>query len=316
MLTCQTMAAAPDTKTPPECYFLTRLPAELRIRVYELLLAFRHPIKLRQVVAGSANTHLLRANRQIYSEALPVLYERNTISATRNDFCTRTDPSLRTPVDGRRIRRLLVTSFGESIACNFTMDRCRVCADSAEGFLDALAGMPELREVVVDFSTQTASFWRLRGLSLRSGAGMGRVECEGVGSYRMRGALGEGKVEGAFRNVSLARIWSALGSLAELLPDEVREEAVLAELREGNADLPDKIWLLFCAKYFGRLAELAGPMVAERWAAVDVACAKGDARERAEALHELTLAVQCYVGVQTPAQCRRYLRALRELGTV
>ncbi|OTA36060.1 hypothetical protein BTJ68_03567 [Hortaea werneckii EXF-2000] len=51
---------------------LLRLPSELRIKIYELILAFNRPIKLRQTIAGSQNTNVLRTNRQVYEESLPL----------------------------------------------------------------------------------------------------------------------------------------------------------------------------------------------------------------------------------------------------
>ena len=66
----------PHQNTMENCPFLQRLPVEIRLRVYELLLCFKGPIKLRQVIPGSRDLCILRVNQQIRNEALPVSNER------------------------------------------------------------------------------------------------------------------------------------------------------------------------------------------------------------------------------------------------
>ena len=58
------------------CSFLDRLPVELRLRIYELLLSFSRPIKLRQFVPGSRNLAVLRVCQQVRDEVWrsPPLY--------------------------------------------------------------------------------------------------------------------------------------------------------------------------------------------------------------------------------------------------
>ncbi|EMC95876.1 hypothetical protein BAUCODRAFT_507344 [Baudoinia panamericana UAMH 10762] len=148
-----------------QCYFLTRLPAELRIRIYELLLTFNGaPIKLRQHVSGSPDTAIIRTNRQISNEAMAVLYDLNVIVVTRNDFCLLTISALKTPVFAQHIRHLLITSFGESITCTFLSDqgKCNVCKDSAVGLLAALSSMPYLKKAYIDYSGSAQRFKRFR----------------------------------------------------------------------------------------------------------------------------------------------------------
>lgn len=66
------------------CFFLERLPVELRREIHTYLLTFSSPLKLRQVIPGSRDLAILRTSRQIHDEALAVLYELNTIMVTRN----------------------------------------------------------------------------------------------------------------------------------------------------------------------------------------------------------------------------------------
>lgn len=136
------------------CTFLEKLPIELRLRIYEHLVAFSYPIKLRQIIQGSRDLAILRTNRQIYEEALSVLYDLNTIIVTRNDFCINTDAGLKTPINLDRTKHLLIPTFSQSIICMFKNsedERCRVCHPSAAGLISAFDQMRNLRTVVVDY---------------------------------------------------------------------------------------------------------------------------------------------------------------------
>ena len=141
----------------PDCPLLEKLPSELRLQIYAHLLHYTHHIKRRQIVPGSRDLALLRVNKQIYDEALPVLYDVNTIIVTRNDFCKCTDAGLKTPLELGQARHLLITSFCESIACNLAGQegRCDVCQPSATGLIEALVAMPRLRTVLVDYLKYT-----------------------------------------------------------------------------------------------------------------------------------------------------------------
>ncbi|KAK4548747.1 hypothetical protein LTR36_008520 [Oleoguttula mirabilis] len=300
---------------PPCC--LLELPSELRISIYELVLSFPRPLKLRQTVAGSENTSLLRANKQIYREALSVLYDVNTITVTRNDFCKRTHESLKTPVPSERIQHLLVTSFGESIACNFLLDRCDVCEPSALGFLEALKSMPQLKSVVVDYHTHTSNFRSFRESVNRTGSGCS-LACTGVGQFTMQ-APAFTSIEFTFQNVPLARIWQALIALSSSPRCGRDEEEALAELRKIDADMPDKLWLLVWARRHPvmeqwpldthrQFTDLRLPMdlMYELWTITEVNLNKS------AMLEAFTQCLQNILGRQTAPQCRRFLSALRE----
>ena len=143
-----------------ECRFLELLPFELRLRIYEELLQFNGPIKLRQVIPGSKNVSILRTNRQIHDEARPVLYDLNTIIVTRNDFCALTDKRLKTPLEVHHARHLLMVSFSQSIACTLAgfEEKCRVCQPSASGLMQILISMPKLRTAIVEYEKHLAEF--------------------------------------------------------------------------------------------------------------------------------------------------------------
>ena len=171
-----------------QCLFLQKLPVELRLKIYELILRFEHPIKLRQVIPGSRDLSLLRTSRQVYNEALPVLYDSNTIIVTRNDFCKCTDPALKTPLKLDYARHLLILSFSSSIACTlrFLDERCDVCQPSAAGLIQMLTLMPRLQTVVIDYHKHIAEMRSFREMMIRDG----KLELEpiptGLGSYAYR----------------------------------------------------------------------------------------------------------------------------------
>jgi hypothetical protein len=76
--------------------YLRMLPPELRTMVYEYVLAFEHPIEaqrrpddsLRSRSAKAKNVNILLACWLTYAEALPILYQQNTILIDRVDLCS------------------------------------------------------------------------------------------------------------------------------------------------------------------------------------------------------------------------------------
>lgn len=67
-----------STSRMESCTFLEKLPAEVRLRIYEHLLTFDRPIKLRQVVPGSRDLSILRVCKQIYEEvSINLLHPRS-----------------------------------------------------------------------------------------------------------------------------------------------------------------------------------------------------------------------------------------------
>ncbi|KAK0946954.1 hypothetical protein LTR29_001536 [Friedmanniomyces endolithicus] len=299
---------------PVPCSPLFKLSPELRLQIYTHLLTFPTPIHLRQHIPGTPHTALLRTNRQIQSEARAVLYDSNTISLSRNDFCLYTDPMLQTPVQTQHVRHLRFTSFGESLACNFLLERCAVCRDDARGLLGVLAGMPVLRSVTIDYSTQIANFMRFRQLAAdeggRSTTGGLTVTCGRVGMYRVRGA-GMDQVDLTFAHRPLASMWPDLATLSRSSLSDSEEETALARLRAQDPDVPDELWLMWWAAQHGHLAAVLGEQAAGAW--VEESELVGmDGEERDAVLHGFTVMLQTFLKAHTAVQCRRFLHALRE----
>ncbi|PIA96176.1 hypothetical protein CB0940_10465 [Cercospora beticola] len=253
-----------------ECFFLTRLPGELRSLIYSHILTFSRPLKLRQIVAGSPNTSILRTSSQIYSEALPVFYSCNTILCSRNDFCQHTDSEdLQTPLHRKdQIQNLLVKNFSQSIKCSsysggnnmFLAGCCEVCQPTATGFLQVLTSgyaFPKLKSVVIDYHNHVGEFGYVKDV-MRRNAKLETLRlhrelvCTGMGQFELRGTsiVLEG-LKVVFRDVAMNEIWNQFEKLESSIsiygmPDEV---AILQKMREDyDRDLPDQLYFLMCGR--------------------------------------------------------------------
>ena len=75
-----------------------KLPPELRVMVYEFALQFERPIRKsipKHEPPKGRVPGILLVNRLAYAEAMPILYEVNTISIKRSDLCmNQTKPAL------------------------------------------------------------------------------------------------------------------------------------------------------------------------------------------------------------------------------
>lgn len=309
-----------------DCYFLSRLPGELRTVIYEYILRFDRPLKLRQIVAGSKNTSILRTNRQIYHEALPVLYDTNNILVTRNDFCQYTDPDLQTPLRRDQVRHLLVKNFSQSIKCSsysggngmFLAGCCEVCQPTATGFFTALTELPRLQSVLVDYRYHGSEFRYIKDVIRRNGM-LGTLKeyraltCIGMGRYRLHGTSIPEKLDIVFADVPFNTLWTIFESLCSDPSFSVyglpSEQLILSQLKEDiDRDLPDKLFFLHSARK-SVLWPVLFKRISELWAAVDEA--KTEGREGAEEMEALTEEVVRFVLRHSAEDARMQLGMLR-----
>ena len=78
----QSIISIPEAEAPKKCSFLDKLPAELRLTIYEYLVISPSPLKGKTARKENERTGLnltiLRVNQQIHAEALPLFYGKNT----------------------------------------------------------------------------------------------------------------------------------------------------------------------------------------------------------------------------------------------
>jgi hypothetical protein len=78
----QSIVSTPKAEAPKKCSFLDKLPPELRLTIYEYLVISPSPLKGKTARKANEKTgmnlNILRVNRQIHKEALPLFYGKNT----------------------------------------------------------------------------------------------------------------------------------------------------------------------------------------------------------------------------------------------
>ncbi|KXL47912.1 hypothetical protein M433DRAFT_509422 [Acidomyces richmondensis BFW] len=201
----------------------------------------RIPIKLRVKVSGSPNVSLLRVSQQIHHEALPVLYDINTVVASRNDLCTKTDRSLKTPVCGQYIRQLLLAKCGKSIFCSFNQ-ACDVCSDACPGLIHIFSKMLRLRAVMVDFTSQQAKFRRFQDAidTASEFHHAAKRICTSVGSYALAHPHLK-HVDVKFQHAPLARIRPAVIALSCSKGSIFEQSNSLTELQGIKLDVTNML---------------------------------------------------------------------------
>jgi hypothetical protein len=179
------------------CDFLDRLPLEIRFRIYEFSLTYSSPIKIRYIMPGSKDLPILRLNRQIYDEALPVLYERNRIVIRYSHFCKIAPPDIKSPINPKWIRHLLIDGIGRSLICG-SRDylRCNVCSwIDADELSKNLKMFPRLRTVVFNYHGYKPEMDRFRE-KLEQIEDFELLDLDSPFAYRLQGAkLGQVSVQ-------------------------------------------------------------------------------------------------------------------------
>lgn len=299
--------------TTPECLLLSRLPVELRAQIYAHILSFPRPLKLRQIVAGSPNTSILRTCQQIHSEALPILYSTNTILATRNDFCSLTEPALQTPLRKDQLRHLLVKNCSQSIRCSsysggnnlFLEGCCDVCKPHARGFLAALGALPKLRSVLIDYHHHRREFEYIRESIRREESA--QLICTDLARFQLISPTLPPGLDITFTDLPFHTIWTELSALHAHLRDIENPlrtlDATLRRLREEeHHQLPDLLYYLIDS----RVLHSEDFVIEQIWREVDALTAAGASMDvRGEALERFTEAV----GAWTRGDRKSVLRA-------
>lgn len=202
------------------CFFTDSLPLELRKTIYEMVLTFDNALRLQEQFYSRnrpQDTSLLCVCRQIYNEALPGFYARNTIVVMRSHFCRRINFFYGFPFKPRLIRNLYVKSLGKSILCSalpwqpgIKLKRvsCKACEPSPHHFLQDLQLLPHLQKVVVNYDGHFGDIMELRTMLRATGQDDG-LQCLRVGEYRLQGEW-LGPVQVSLVNAPLSKAWPSL----------------------------------------------------------------------------------------------------------
>ncbi|KAI7374475.1 hypothetical protein KC336_g20207, partial [Hortaea werneckii] len=183
--------------------FITDVPPEIRLEIYEYLLRFDCPLKrikaideldgtpedeLRQYVRGNrVELGILFASRTTFREALPVFYKLNTVSLCHDDVCLqqfhqrpfrRCDPTL--------VQTIVVVDWLESGP--WTM--CQECSSDTPSFFANFSPQhfPRLKQVTFDLEGFEGGYDELRQQILLSREGPDALTFEftAVGCFRIK----------------------------------------------------------------------------------------------------------------------------------
>lgn len=235
-------------------YFTTKLPAEIRLRIYGYVLCLDVPLKLVSNARHSArprNLEILRVNRLTHNEALAALYEANTVCADRAAFCNNVKARPYSTLNHDLIRNLYITNLAPSPACEALRtlptwpapkreDPCVYCDKSILPLIRSLRYMPRLRSVFIDFHGHADIIPKLAA-TLEGAYGRAtdlRLTCVGVGKYTLAGPwLPNATVE--LRDVLLSEIWTRLLAFQKFTLANVLASS--RELRAGAKGIMDTL---------------------------------------------------------------------------
>ncbi|GAB1735709.1 hypothetical protein NU219Hw_g4273t1 [Hortaea werneckii] len=183
--------------------FVTDLPPEIRLEIYEYLLGFDCPLKriktideldgtledeLRQYVRGDRiELGILFASRTTFREALPVFYKLNTASLCHDDVCLQNfhqQPFRR--CDQTLVQNIVVVDWLES----GPWTTCHLCSSYASSFFANFSPQhfPRLKQVTFDLEGFNGGHDALRQqiLLLHEGLDAVTFEFTAVGCFRVK----------------------------------------------------------------------------------------------------------------------------------
>ncbi|KAK4903290.1 hypothetical protein LTR27_000218 [Elasticomyces elasticus] len=225
---------------------LDKLPAELRLKIYALVLStatttrrritrhgrgfqpnprfqpgpeFYQPDKLVSPIPGLA---LLTVCRSVYSEALATLFEENILVIQRSELCLSkyNHDSLRL---FHHLTNLEINEMQQGTCSMSEGKLCENCVDLS-GIFHILTTLPRLRSVMFEYGaeawwkewdpvtdvvteTRHGPFSDLRRAIKNQSFRDYTMECAGVGAYRLLGSSLGGKIV-TFRDSDLSHAWA------------------------------------------------------------------------------------------------------------
>lgn len=179
--------------------FVSDLPAEIRLVIYEHLLGFDYPLKrikpideldgtmddeLRQYVRGDRiNISIMFACKKTYNEAVAVLYQLNTMSLCHDDVCLLTRERGFTRGDRELLQKVLVVDWFES----GPWTTCTRCSKDIVPFLEVFnnSNLPKLKAVTLDLERFRGGYTALGEQLLKAGLDV-TFDFTAVGCFTLR----------------------------------------------------------------------------------------------------------------------------------
>lgn len=199
--------------------FITDLPAELRLDIYERALQFEYPLRrikpideldgtiddeMRQYVRGGpANVAIMLACKKTYQEALPVFYKLNTMSLCHGDVCLLTREQGFTRCAKDLVQRILVVDWLES----GPWTRCPACAKNVLEFLNTFcsAYFPRLQALTLDLECFAGGYAALGEQLLKYSADV-TFDFTAVGCFTIKEPATQPQIN--FRFTTVATTWA------------------------------------------------------------------------------------------------------------
>ncbi|KAK4548935.1 hypothetical protein LTR36_008708 [Oleoguttula mirabilis] len=221
--------------------FVSDLPAEIRLDIYERILRFDCPLKrikpideldgtvddeLRQYVRGGrVNIAIIFASRTTYQEAIPVLYKLNTISLCHDDVCLLTRERGFTRCDAQLLQQIDVVDWLES----GPWTPCAKCARNVLAFLEAFhtGYFPKLKTVTLDLERFRGGYAALGEQLLKAGVDV-TFDFSAVGWFTLHNT--KPMIELRFNTIAVT--WAYYSALPPF-HDELRRRCKIAEQFRG-----------------------------------------------------------------------------------
>lgn len=228
---------AGDDASDHPCYFLVKLPPELRFRIYEYLILSEHRLipvpyhstaKSPQEALSSLtkaapqvypiDISILLLNKQIYAEAVDIFYTKNKFTVHYDDFCKCWNGHT-ISLNGSKIKKFKIQgiNFDEEYYPRLWA-RCHSCETQGFSLVKYLNGLPSLKKVSLAFG-DVESFAVCVSAVARKVRKLGkgaRLETNEVGRVFVTGT----KTSIELRLPALLRVWPPALAKANEAADE------------------------------------------------------------------------------------------------
>ena len=226
-------ALATSDSATESCFFLQKLPIEMRVRVYDYLVVLTRRLVPCPDQKGKSpvDTTLFLVNRQIYEEAADVFYSRNRFCVHFEYFCKCWKTKYILHLNEKTIKHFKILDVNFDQVEPILWNQCKVCATDGFALLNYLSSLPNLRSVSIVFANEEsfASCASAAARKLRRLAKTATLEAAEIGHLHINGI----KALIELRLPVLIRTWSrALRNAGERLVLEDSDDEDVTSLYE------------------------------------------------------------------------------------